>query len=196
MARAGRLDRLPARRRASACGRDPARGGHRQARAFVLPPLGEHRLPAGDRLGVQPRDPQEHLQPRTADLRPRLDDVLHPLGRGRLAPLDADARGAGDRLTPAAHVGPAFAAGRRLPDRPVDPLLPGLREPRHPGSDRRLGSALPARRDQDGRARPDGGKNRVARAHAAGCRRRARRRGRLRADVRRGDRRCTAAPGR
>jgi len=43
---------------------------------------------------------------------------------------------------------------------------------------------------------PDGGKNRVARAHAAGCRRRARRCGRLRADVRRGDRRCTAAPGR
>ena len=52
------------------------------------------------------------------DLRRRLDPLLPALGRGRTAPLDARARGAGapdlrTRLTPAA----AHAARRRLPDR-------------------------------------------------------------------------------
>ena len=78
---------------------------------------------------------------------------------------------------------------------PVDPLRPGTREPRRPGSDRRLRRPLPPRRDQDGRPGPTGGADRLARAHPSRGRRRARRRRGLRADLRGCDRRRAPAPG-
>ena len=195
VARQGRVDRLPARRRAVARRRDPPCGRRRQARARLLPALLEHRLPPRHRLGVQPRASQRHVQPQPADLRPRLDLLLRPLGRRSPAPVDAHARGAGHRLAAASDLAPALAARRRVPDRSVDPLRPGTREPRRPGSDRRLRRPLPPRRDQDGRPGPTGGADRLARAHPSRGRRRARRRRGLRADLRGCDRRCAPAPG-
>ena len=69
----------------------------KRAPAFYLL-AGEHRLPARDRLRLQPGAPAGHLQPQPADLRPRLDARTTSSGGRRAAPVDARARGARDRL--------------------------------------------------------------------------------------------------
>ena len=116
-----RIGRLPARRSDAA---RPGRGAGTRRRSpagSVLPAQREHRRAAGDRLHLRVDDPQRDLHP-PAQPRRRLDRLLHPLGCGGAAPVDARTRSLVSQCDRAAHPAATGAAGRRIADRAGDPV--------------------------------------------------------------------------
>ena len=139
-AAAAGLDRLPGPgRRAVGGGGAPVAG--RQPEHGRLPAA--HREPAGPahrRHGVRPEPADCRLGPWRRP-RPRLGRLLPQPGRGRAAPVDAVAVGAGRPADPPAHLAAAHPADRGDPDGAGHAGHPDGQAP----ADRRRASTPPAR---------------------------------------------------
>ena len=145
------VDGLPDGRRVPPRGRDPPRRGRRAQAHVVLADDRRGRDAVRDRCDLRMAAAARRLRAGQRAARVRLDGLLHPVRRGRPAPLDAAALRACARDRPDAHRAPAHRAGHGLADGAGAARLGG-QQGHHaelPGPDRRHLRAVRARGGPD-----------------------------------------------